>query len=73
VAPERTRCPDWHSTERQQLKITLADEGVATTIEDDGTLTVERLGQTYRIRPDEEIEGDRALHAQLESIVREAT
>jgi hypothetical protein len=58
--------------ERQQLKITLADEGVAATIEDDDTLTVERLGQTYRIRPGEEIEGNGALRAQLETIVADA-
>jgi hypothetical protein len=61
------------SPELQQLKVTLEDEGLAATVEEDDTLTVERLGQTYRIHPGEEIEGDGALRSKLESIVADAT
>jgi hypothetical protein len=59
--------------ELQHLKVTLEDEGLAPTVEDDETLAVERLGQTYRIRPDGSIDGDGALRAQLETIVADAT
>jgi hypothetical protein len=61
------------SPELQQLKTTLEDEGLAATIEADDTLTVERLGQIYRIRLDRSVEGDGALRSQLESIVADAT
>jgi hypothetical protein len=61
------------SPELHQLKATLEDEGLAATVEEDDTLTVERLGQTYRIRPGGKIEGDGALRSQLESIVADAT
>jgi hypothetical protein len=60
------------SPELTQLKTTLEDEGLAATVEGDETITVERLGQTYRIRPGEEIEGDGALRSQLEAIVADA-
>jgi hypothetical protein len=61
------------SPELQRLKATLEDEGLAPTVEDDETLAVEQLGQTYRIRPDGSIDGDGALRAQLETIVADAT
>jgi hypothetical protein len=61
------------SPELQQLKPTLEDEGLAATIEDDDTLAVERLGQTYRIRPDGSVEGDGALRSKLETIVADVT
>jgi hypothetical protein len=57
----------------QQLQATLEDEGLAATVEDVETLTVERLGQTYHIHADGRIEGDGALRSQLETIVQEAT
>jgi hypothetical protein len=60
------------SPELQQLKVTLKDEGLAATVEDDDTLVVERLGQTYYIRPDESVEGDGALRSKLETIVADA-
>jgi hypothetical protein len=61
------------SPELQHLKATLEDEGLASTVEDDDTLMVERLGQTYRIRADGSVEGDGALRGQLETIVQDAT
>jgi hypothetical protein len=61
------------SPELQQLKTTLEDEGLTATVEEDETLAVERLGQTYRIRPDGSVEGDGALRSKLDTIVRDAT
>jgi hypothetical protein len=61
------------SPKLQQLTATLEDEGLAATVEDDDTLTVDRLGQTYRIQPNGSVEGDGALRSKLETIVRETT
>jgi hypothetical protein len=60
------------SPELQQLKATLEDEGLAATVEEDDTLAVKRLGQTYRIHPGEDIEGDGALRSKLETLVADA-
>jgi hypothetical protein len=59
------------SSELQQLKATLEDNDLDVIIEDTETLAVERLGQTYYIRPGE-VEGDGALRSRLETILTEA-
>jgi hypothetical protein len=56
----------------KDLHTTLEAEGVAATVEDTDTLTVERLGQTYRIRSDGSVKGDGAIRAKLETIVTDA-
>lgn len=61
------------SPELTHLKTTLEADGLSVAIEDNETLTVERLGQTYYIRPGKEIEGDGALRSQLETLVENAT
>jgi hypothetical protein len=60
------------SPELQQLKTALEDEGLAATVEETDTLTVERLGQTYRIQPNGSVEGDGALRSKLDTIVANA-
>jgi hypothetical protein len=63
------------SPELLNLKDRLEESGLTVDIEEstdpetDHTLTVEKLGQTYRVRPGVVIEGDGALRSRLETIV----
>jgi hypothetical protein len=64
------------SPEILSLKDKLEENGLTVGIEEstdsetDHTLTVEKLGQTYRVRPGEVIEGDGAFRSRLETIVQ---
>lgn len=60
------------SPDLQQLTATLEAYGLTVEQTDGETLTIERLGQTYHIRPGEGIEGDGALRSQLETLVDDA-
>ena len=43
---------------------------MTTTLKDDTqTIRATKLGETYRVRPDEVLEGDGALRSRLEEIV----
>ncbi len=54
------------------LKERLEDGGMTVESESDGqALQATKLGDTYRVRPGEIIEGDGALRAQLAPIVDE--
>jgi hypothetical protein len=64
------------SSELLSLKDTLEESGLTVAIEEstasetDHTLTVEKLGQTYRVRPGPVVEGDGAFRSRLESILQ---
>lgn len=60
------------SASMRALKERLEDGGMAVEIEPDGqALQATKLGDTYRVRPGELIEGDGALRSQLVPIVDE--
>ena len=64
------------SPELLSLKDTLEESGLTVAIEEstatetDHTLTVEKLGQTYRVRPGPVVEGDGAFRTRLESMLQ---
>lgn len=64
------------SPELLSLKDRLEESGLTVDIEEstdtetNHTLTVEKLGQTYRVRPGAVIEGNGALRSRLETIVQ---
>jgi hypothetical protein len=60
------------SPKLQHLHTTLEANGLTVESTDDDTLTVERLGQTYRIHADGSVAGDGALRAKLETLVADA-
>lgn len=79
TSPDTAQSPDGSddadtspSPDLQQLTATLEANGLTVEQTDEATLTVERLGQTYHIRPGEGIEGDGALRSQLETIADDA-
>lgn len=52
------------------LQQRLDEGGMTTALEDDNqTIRATKLGETYRVRPDEVLEGDGALRNRLEQIV----
>lgn len=54
----------------RELKDRLENGGMTTEIESDGrTIRAEKLGDTYRVRPGEVVNGDGALRTRLETIV----
>lgn len=70
-APASTDTADL-SAAMQALKERLEDGGMAVEIESDGqALQATKLGDTYRVRPGEIIEGDGVLRSQLAPIVDE--
>lgn len=57
----------------RSLKETLADRGLTVEIEADGqTITAEKLGVAYRVRPGEVIDGNGPHRDKIEQIVAEA-
>jgi hypothetical protein len=61
------------STDVLALKETLAKHGMTAEIEADGqTITTEKLGVTYRVKPGEVIDGDGPHRDKIEEIVTEA-
>lgn len=76
--PEETEEPDPvpPSPETLSLKDKLEESGLTVAIEEstdpetDHTITVEKLGQTYRVRPGTVIEGDGVFRSRLENIIQ---
>lgn len=67
---ETEESPPEPSPALTQLKHQLEDQGLTVELADDcETLTVERLGQEYRIHPDGEVVGDGAFRSRLATVV----
>lgn len=55
----------------RDLKDNLTDRGMIVEINDDQTITAEKLGERYRLQPGEVIDGDGRYREKLEEIVAE--